>query len=402
MIIKEFSMENKKANATKEGSGKKELHDIRVITFNLLSPEVLSSESVTMFYPNIRKNYLDFANRAEKTKKLMLSWMKVNFIICVQEMSTQWKDTLSTFFEENGYGFCSEVYSGGKMGVGISFPLQHYDLLDVDTFTCGKFIKPIYKEIQKNNSQQKQEDDSSQLSDNLKTTSLAASSPRSPRPSKTESMITELEYASDSKNVLISVLLSSKYYGKKINKNFVVSTFHMPCRYKYKYFLCSHIHALKVHLGDLTQKWNADHGDTISTILCGDFNITPKSPEYKYLVGLNYTSHELKGFDDDTESSRFIVDMTDAYQQIGQNLFAGMQLRSTHKTLHTKEPEYTNVMVQKDNTFVECLDYILINDQVDIRSCTVGLSVKDPASAPCPNGLCPSDHLPLSASLRIR
>jgi len=345
------------------------LHDIRVITFNLLSGDVVSKESIAQLYPKIQKKHMDFANRVEKTKKLMLSWMKVNFIICVQEMSREWQDQLAYFFAENGYGFYSEVYSDGKMGVGISFPLRHYDILDTDRFMCGTFIKPIYEGIKT---------DESKVSDPL---------------------ALELEYGSESKNILISVLLSSKHFGKTIGKNLVVSTFHMPCRYKYKYFMCSHIHALKVHLSVLMTKWNNVHGNTVSAILCGDFNITPKSPEYKYLTGQEYSTDELRESDN---SAHFITNLMELYQHVGQDLFAGMRFRSTHMTLHGKEPEYTNVMIQKDRSFVECLDYILINDQIDVRSCTVGLSVDDPIASPYPNGLCPSDHLPLSASLRIR
>lgn len=397
-------------------TGVQPMHDIRVITFNLLSPEVLSEESIANFYPNIRKNYLDFAKRVEKTKKLMQSWMKVNFIICVQEMSTQWRDELSAFFKENNYGFCAEVYSGGKMGVGIGFPLQHYDLLDVDSFACGNFIKPIYKGIKQiftasttsaavTQIREQRSDESKEIkSTNTQGESFDSAESKKtdpPEPTKIQTMLTELEYASDSKNVLVSVLLRAKHFGKPVGKNVVISTFHMPCRYKYKYFLCSHIHALKVHLSELTERWNSIYNNTISTVFCGDFNITPKNPEYKYLVGLDYTQYELRE-DATSETAHFIVDLSEAYQQVGQDLFDGMQLRSTHKTLHTKEPDYTNVTVQKDRTFVECLDYILINNQVDIRSCTVGLSVQDPVSSPCPNGLCPSDHLPLSASLRIR
>jgi endonuclease/exonuclease/phosphatase family metal-dependent hydrolase len=220
-------------------------------------------------------------------------------------------------------------------------------------------------------------------------------------------MMTEMEYASDSKNALLSVLLCAKRHGNQVGKNFIISTYHMPCRYKYKIFLCSHIHALKVHLDELTTLWNTYYHNVVSTVFCGDFNITPKSPEYKYLVGIEYSKQEypengLCNSDNEHVTPYFINDLADAYQQVGQNLFAGMQFKSTHKTLHAKEPDYTNVSVKKDGTFVECLDYILINNHVDIRSCTVGLNVKDPIASSYPNGLCPSDHLPVSASLRIQ
>ena len=391
-------MEGKKTNTT---------HNFRIITFNLLSPKVLSEESILKFYPTIKKKYLDFNSRVEKTKKLLQSWMKVNFIICVQEMSTQWYNILTEYFRENNYGFHAEVYSGGKMGVGIGFPLNHFDIIAMNSFTCGPYITSICNDIKQLsfvlNTQQKPEtfmDD-----DYAKPETFMDDDYAKPETSITAQMITELEYASDSTNVLLSVLLCPKYLGNIVGQNVVISTFHMPCRYKYKYYICSHIHAINMHLLELTMRWNALYNNTVSIVLCGDFNITPKSPEYNLLVGLTYTANDLAkpdiSRDNKTESAHFIAILSSAYQAIRKNLFDGMRFRSTHRTLHSKEPNYTNVMIQNDRTFVECIDYILINNQVDIRSCTVGLSVYDPVSSPCPNGLCPSDHLPLSASLML-
>ena len=345
------------------------LHDIRVITFNLLSPEITSSH----FFPTVRKINLDFTKRTERTKKLMQSWIKVNFIICTQEMSARWKDVLEPFFVENEYGFIYDIYSSGKMGVGIAYPLKHYDLIDVNKFTCSQIIEPIYNSFK-------------QL--------LIKSSD-----TQSEKILTEFESASESKNTLLSLLLKAKHFGKSINKNLIVSTYHMPCRYNLKYFMCAHIHAIKVHLQDLLLIWNTQYENTLSVIVTGDFNITAKSSEYNYFVGIDIeTDSELL----DNTAETFIKDLTNLYLAINKNLFGGIKLKSTHKTLHNKEPLYTNICIQGEKHFVECLDYILINDQIDIRSCTVGLSVEDPINTPYPNKLCPSDHLPLSASLRIR
>lgn len=403
--IQETDQQNVKRNESEH------LHDIRIITFNLLSPDVLSEESIANYYSTIKRNYMDFTNRVDKTKKLMLSWMKVNFIICVQEMSTQWKTALEPFFQENGYGFQYDVYSGGKMGVGIGYPTQHYDLLETDMFKCGTFIKPIYRSIkqfaEKTKTLQTQQTQQTQQELLDSDSSNDRSEIQAEADIKTGTILQELEMASDSKNTLITLLLRAKYFGKPVGKNLLVSTYHMPCKYKHKYYICSHVHALKVHLDDLMSRWNNVHGQTLSAMMAGDFNITSRNPEYKFLAGLEYTDSELKGIVHGIDgailkSAKFIVDLDTVYRAIGQNLFSGMKLRSTHSTLHMKEPEYTNVSGQKDKWFVECLDYILINNLIDIRSCTVGLSVKDPTLSPCPNGLCPSDHLPLSASLRIR
>jgi mRNA deadenylase 3'-5' endonuclease subunit Ccr4 len=377
------------------------LHDVRIITFNLLSPEFALDE----YYPFVRKTHLDFHNRVEKTKQLMRSWMKVNFIICVQEMSIQWKKELGAFFADNKYGFCGDVYSGEKMGIGIAYPLQHYELLVVDKFSCGDYINTIYEKLEKLNddndkkklSDEKNEQEVLRLDLRLKKIDELISPTKKTIINK--DLLTELQYATESKNIMLSVLLKAKYFGNDIKKNLIVSTYHMPCRFKYKYYLAAHIHALKMHVRDLTAYWNELYGSTLSSVLAGDFNIIANSPLYNLLTGQYNDFNESKK---DQESNTIFVEMTNVYALVSENLFGGAQLRSTHKTLHTKEPNYTNVNLQEETRFIECLDYILINENIDIRSCRVGLTVTNPEVTPYPNGLCPSDHLPLSASLRIR
>jgi hypothetical protein len=210
-----------------------------------------------------------------------------------------------------------------------------------------------------------------------------------------EKIMTEFESAIESKNTMLTLLLSVKYFGKSINKNIMISTYHMPCKYMYKYFVISHIIATRLHLDEINEKWNAKYDNSDYIILAGDFNISVDSPEYKFLVDEEYSEEELSG------CANFINLAKKMYIEAGCQFQSKMKFRSVHKSLLGKEPEYTNVCLQKDKIFVECLDYILINENVGIKSCTVGLTVPTPKETSYPNGLCPSDHLPLSASLFI-
>src|SRR5579872_4964486 len=79
----------------------KKPHDVRVITFNILSHNFVSDE----YYPKVEKRYINFKTRVEKVKKLLLSWMKVNFIICLQEISMQWYEEIGDLFVSNEYDF---------------------------------------------------------------------------------------------------------------------------------------------------------------------------------------------------------------------------------------------------------------------------------------------------------
>lgn len=338
-------------------------HDIRIITFNLLSPDVMTDKSMMTYFPKIKEKYMDFEYRLDRTKKLLSSWFRVNFIICLQEMSKQWRDRLEGFFEENDYKIISEGYSGDRFGVGIAYPIKHFDLLAVDLDNCGSIIKPIYNTIVDN----KDEENEKQYSD----------------------LVTELEHASRTDNVLLAILLRAKYYGKETDKNILITTYHMPCRWTYINFTCIHIYALKKYMTELAKKWTEMYKNVTAIIFAGDLNIKAECFEYNFLL-------------DNPQNDYMIKYMKEQCKKLGIDLYDVIKLRSAHMVCNGEEPIYTNVMIQKGNKFIECIDYILINDIIDVRSSTTGLSVPDPTKAPSPNGLCPSDHLPLSASLIIR
>ncbi|VBB18824.1 hypothetical protein YASMINEVIRUS_1356 [Yasminevirus sp. GU-2018] len=370
-------------------------HDVRVITFNLLSQETIND----VYFPLVKKHYSEFDGRSVKMKKLLESWMKVNFIICLQEMSVQWQKVLQPFFAENNYGFESQTYANGKMGVGIAYPFNHYDLLKKDEYVCGTGVKPILHALKRVDKKFKPHVSHASKKGYHEGVEIDM-----------KPIIDELSDATDAKNVLLSLLLHCKFKGSSTGKNLIVSTYHMPCRFMLKYYLVSHILALKTRLSELSDAWSQQFGDqtvnqsanSTPTILAGDFNISAKSPEYKFLTGEAYTENEILTQKAECgESIEFVRNSDLLYNATGFDVNSGMKLRSVHKTLHGKEPPYTNVSLKADFTFVECIDYILISDDVDIRSCTVGLTVDNPHGTPYPNGLCPSDHLPLSASLSI-
>lgn len=337
------------------------LHNFRIITFNMLSQDYATNQ----YFPNVKKHHIEFKSRSEKVKKLLLSWMKVNFIICLQEVSTQWYNALIGLFDEHNYGCEIITYSGDKMGVCIVYPKNHYDILMKNVFVVDEYITKVYEFLAMN-----------MIGNN------------SILDGNTQTILTEIEEASVVKTPLLSILLDCKSYGKSVNKNLLVSTYHMPCKYTKKYFIAANIHAIKNQLENLKHEWsNMFQGIPISTVLSGDFNIIPESAEYKLLA--------------DNEQNDFYALLSKCYDLIGYNLTSGIKTNSVHKMLHGSEPKYTNVSHKNGVPFVDCLDYILIDDSIGIRSCTVGLTIDEPEKTSYPNGLCPSDHVPLSASLFI-
>src|SRR5579872_2752666 len=182
-------------NNCDKNKNKYKYHDFRIITFNLLSTSYTNSTHFSFVKPE----HLNFKYRYKKTLKLFNSWIKVNFIICLQELNKDWSKVLLPFFKNNNYNIVHELYADDKMGVGIAYPVNHFDLLNTNIFTCESIIKNIYN-----------------YNDNHKTNI---------------DIMNELAEASESINPVISILLDAKYYGELTGKKILVATYHMPCRY---------------------------------------------------------------------------------------------------------------------------------------------------------------------------
>ena len=146
----------------------------------------------------------------------------------------------------------------------------------------------------------------------------------------------------------------------------------MPCKFMYEYFMVSHILAVKDRISYLQDLWKVD-----KVILVGDFNTTPDKRTYNLIKGNLY---------DDT----FLQN---------NNIKELSKLESAFFKCHNKEPVYTNVSLK--DKFINCIDYIFINEGIQVMSCITGLTVDNPQNVSYPNGLCPSDHVPLSASLFV-
>ena len=356
-----------------ENSKKTCTYGVRVITFNMLSPEIISKK----FFPFVDHAYLDFNNRAQRMKELLMSWMNANFIICLQEVSLSWYNFLKYIFPTKNYGFQTITYNNEKMGLCIAYPKDQYDLLLKDEFIVGNYIKDVYISLKNNYCQ-----------DNIT--------------SNIKSMMSQLEEATTIQTPLLSVLLACKTNGKLVGKNLLVSTYHMPCKFTKKYLIAANIHTIKKEIRRLKYAWGDIFGAPVSVVMTGDYNITPKNAEYKLLTGEDYTANELlNGITEYGESLDFYVSLSQIYRSINLELTEGIKVNSAHKTCYNSEPVYTNVLMKVDSTFIDCIDYILVDDDAEIKSCTIGLTVENPQITLYPNELCPSDHLSLSASLFI-
>lgn len=345
-------------------------YDFRVITFNLLSSFCATKE----YFPFVNPHFLDFTTRSLRVGRLIESWTKVNFIICLQEVDELWYKVLEPIFMKKSYGIHSVMYTNGTMGQLIAYPMKHFDKIFVDQFIPGLYVKEICDKIKI--SEQKDLDQNDSPNHRI--------------------IMDQLLEGSMCPNTMISIGLSAKYYGKIVNRHIIISTYHMPCKFKDTFLMISHVHSLKMRLDEIVNKWNQFD----SIVFAGDFNMLDTSDEYMYMTN--------------PRSDSVIIDMMNCmYMNIGLDLKQTIKFNSAHNICHSKEPEYTNCSVKKNKNFVGTLDYVFICDKIKVRSCTVGLIAPSDSDTIShiyskktklplyPNAVCPSDHLALSTSLFI-
>lgn len=111
---------------------------VKVITYNLLSPK-LCNPSDFLNYKNPED--LDPTTRKTRTITLLESFFthSPQPIICLQEISADWKGTLELLFAKHDYSFFTMSY--GILGVGIAIPNQSISVINVEYIHIGELIK---------------------------------------------------------------------------------------------------------------------------------------------------------------------------------------------------------------------------------------------------------------------
>lgn len=344
-------------------------HNFRVITFNLLTQYHAKHNN----YPMCEKKYLSKSYREQRVLSLIERWTKANFIICFQELTNDWITFFDreNIFSNNQYSIITASYSGGRWGVGIAYPLVHFTVLKNTRINIGESVKTMVNKM-----------------NDLPTIKCP------------EIIKNELADASDVDNCALSILFMCKYQGKINGKYLMVSTYHMPCCYDKKFFMFSHLYFLKRHLDYVQTLWTDECNipREMAQVLAGDFNMLPNSDEYTLMTSMQYSK------------SIIINVFMCILEELGYDTKNVVNFWSAHSLKHGCEPQYTNISLRHNretgniDKFIGCIDYIFVNNYVNVRSSLVGLVCNDyenPYETSYPNARCPSDHMPLSSSLII-
>jgi len=316
-----------------------------VVSWNVLCPQLCTD----IIFPHSRLPDLDDDIRWGRVLRKLSEKVEENAVICLQELSQDWCARLHVFFLKSDYCLVSSNYGkegDGYMGVAVAFPRRLYDLPAVS-------IKRVSEALPRHHSPTE-----GQGHDH-------GNSPSSWTISRSR------------QNRMISLRLRPRG-TTYADKDFVVSTYHMPCFFR-------DMKVMVIH-ASLAAQCALEFAGDLPLILAGDFNFRPGSAPYALLTNgsLPKEHHDHPGpcEDWDLDSSLRV-------------------LRSAYNEKHPSgEPNFTNYSWTKEDAdpFIGTLDYIFVSKHPEVLQVD-RLPTLHESRDHLPHEHEPSDHLMISARL---
>jgi 2',5'-phosphodiesterase len=339
---------------------------IKVITYNLLSAK-LCNESNFLNYENSED--LDANIRKTRTITLLENFIKFSNnpqpIICLQEISSDWKGTLELLFMKHNYSFFNISY--GILGVGIAIPNESIIITNVEYIHIGELIKTnTSRKIWRTEEEYREAERECKIKENnltfLQKISLYVKDMTALIPEYIRVIEDTIDKSKMRKNYAIRLTLKLK----SSEKEFIIYNYHMPCEFKTPVIQFLHLSVFK----RLILKHHQ-----IPTIFAGDFNITPSSDEYNFFTG-----------EPVPESKTVYLPQEDQDD---------ISFQSFKMTTTPQIPPFTCHSETKfGGYFKDTLDYIFVSN-ANIKLSGRLLETNDKM----PNSICPSDHLPIYADI---
>eukprot|EP00039_Didymoeca_costata_P001563 m.53339 g.53339 ORF g.53339 m.53339 type:complete len:350 (+) comp10860_c0_seq1:192-1241(+) len=344
-------------------------HRVNVVTYNVLSSHLCEPE----YFVHCSPENLDPAVRLPRVKKKLQTFMEKNSVICLQELSQCWVGDLHVWFQRHEYTLINANYGktfNGYMGVAIAYPQTIYDLktCDIervtDTKDWSKFdpVKPEETVITKA---------TTAVMSGLRW--LVSNVYPLASPQKPSANDDPWNYSRSRFNLLITLGLSPR---KAKEKQFFVSTYHMPCAFFAPRVMMVHSALAAQHAQRIAKQ--------SPLILCGDWNFQPNTSQYALITTGKASKDEPDYFD--TWRCTQLEPMNSAYS-----------------TLLGKEPSFTNYSqtIRDKTPFSATLDYIFLSKDIkvhDVENLPKSLE-SFPGSLPVETE--PSDHLLLAATVDV-
>lgn len=318
------------------GQGPAPAPEVTVTSWNILCSKLCNKD----VFRHTNPKDLDNERRFQRVLEKLEQKVENEAILCLQEISQEWCGPLHAFFQQRHYYFVASAYGldfEDYMGVAVAFPQKLYTLSDA-LIQCVADTLPLDHDAKEK---------------------LSAENPfRRSRMRRNRMICLKLRHQAS-------------------NKEFVVSTYHMPCDYLNMKVMVIHASLC----GACAFKFAGD----LPLILAGDFNFRPGSAPYELL-----TTGKLQ---EENENHPGSLQGWHLWPQ-------GCHLRSAYAEKHRQGEPFTNYAWNKDEEpFIGTLDYIFVSKHPEVMG-VERLPTLGEGTAHLPNQYEPSDHLPVTAVLR--
>ena len=339
---------------------------VKVITYNLLSPKLCNQSD---FLNYVNPEDLQPTTRKTRTIALLESFFahSPQPIICLQEISAEWKGTLELLFAKHDYSFFNISY--GILGVGIAIPNQSITVINVEYIHIGELIKTntprlIWRTEEEYREAERDRKIREESLTFLEKVSIYVKDMTALIPEYIRVIEETINEAKWKRNYAIRLTLRLNL--KTEEKEFIVYNYHMPCTFKKPIIQFLHLSVFK--------RLILQH-HMIPTIFAGDFNITPSSDEYNFFTG------------DPVPESKTIYLPKEDQEDISYQSFK-------MTTIEQPMPFTCHSETKFGGYFKDTLDYIFVSNA---KITTYGKLLE--TSEKMPNSICPSDHLPIYADI---
>lgn len=403
-------------------------HPDRLTTSNTITNSSSSSLSNAAYFTGVKDDkYCSPHHRYEKLLNKLRVECDRDAVVCLQEVSLKWTGGLHAFFHERDYTMVISNYGkpfNGYMGVAVAFPKTRFALADAqlicvaDTKTGGWGARPERQfrnyEVENNTQLMKQVVSKVKLIARtigglfklvMRPFWQAPVVVREVQPREAQPWDT----ARSRMNTMVCLRLRPTGGDVKLQKDFLVATYHMPC-------IFMEPSVMSIHTALCFQKLQALSEGKYPYILAGDFNFKPKSPQYAFVTtGMLPTRVDDPA--DPVVHGKETMPAEPAYKDdpFKFHLVRG-PLQSAYAKVNGGEPLFTNY-ARTDNavtTFSSTLDYLFYGNGEKFKGETVKLmpvSVVE-VDETCKNILAegllslpsndePSDHLLIGAEFDL-
>ena len=234
----------------------KKLAKIRVVSYNVLSPNLATPAS----YPTLKPDHLDPAKRLEAV--LYKIEQEINptspyssqqqqqqqpsqrpVIVCLQEVSYDWAGALHTFFANRGYHFVTGLYGrpfNGYMGVAMAWPTSWFETVHVDmarlSDTRESWPREDPEDVEVHNQHKTNHHQDTGDNGPYKCFSIFSwlfpkkkqqQQQQQQKPKWDDSQLDPWDYSERRFNVILTATLKEK----QTKTIFCVATYHMPCAF---------------------------------------------------------------------------------------------------------------------------------------------------------------------------